>query len=324
MKILVLDDYQRVARTYGPFDSLPDAQVEVLHEHIADLDELAWALRGAEVVVAMRERTAFRAEVFEKAPDLRLLVTTGMVNASIDLAAAAAHGVTVCGTGTGSATTSGTALSANTAELTWALILACRRRVVAEDRALREGRWQTTIGADLAGSTLGVLGLGRLGTQVARVGRAFGMGVIAWSRNLTAERAEAAGATLVSKDELFATSDVVTVHLKLSERTIGLVGAAELAAMKPSAILVNTSRGPIVDESALVTALTAGSIAGAGLDVYDVEPLPAGNPLRGAPNTVLLPHLGYVTDATYRAWYAQIVEDIAAWRAGAPVRVLTA
>ena len=316
MKIVVLDDYQRVARTYGPFDSLPDAEVEALHEHIADLDELAWALRGAEVVVAMRERTPFRSELFAKAPDLRLLVTTGMANASIDLAAAGAHGVTVCGTGSGP--------GANTTELTWALILACRRRVVTEDRALREGRWQTTIGTDLAGSTLGVLGLGRLGTQVARIGQAFGMRVIAWSRHLTAERAEAAGATLVSKDELFATSDVVTVHLKLSERTIGLVGAAELAAMKPSAILVNTSRGPIVDAGALVTALTAGSIAGAGLDVYDVEPLPAGNPLRGAPNTVLLPHLGYVTDATYRVWYEQIVEDIAAWRAGAPVRVLTA
>jgi phosphoglycerate dehydrogenase-like enzyme len=316
MKIVVLDDYQRVARSYGPFDSLPGAEVDVLHEHVADLDELAWALRGAEVVVAMRERTPFRSELFAKAPDLRLLVTTGMANASIDLAAAGAHGVTVCGTDSGSAT--------NTAELTWALILACRRRVVTEDRALREGRWQTTIGTDLAGSTLGVLGLGRLGSQVARIGQAFGMRVIAWSRHLTAERAAAAGATLVGKEELFATSDVVTVHLRLSERTIGLVGAAELAAMKPSAVLVNTSRGPIVEESALVTALTAGSIAGAGLDVYDVEPLPAGNPLRGAPNTVLLPHLGYVTEATYRSWYDQIVEDIAAWRAGEPVRVLTA
>jgi phosphoglycerate dehydrogenase-like enzyme len=315
MKIVVLDDYQRVARSYGPFDSLPDAEVEVLHEHVTGLDELARALRGAEVVVAMRERTPFPAEVFANAPDLRLLITTGMKNASIDLAAAAAHGVTVCGTAAASS-------ARNTAELTWALILACRRRVVTEDRALREGRWQTTIGADLAGTTLGVLGLGRLGVQVARIGQAFDMRVIAWSQNLTPERAEAAGATLVSRDELFAESDVLSVHLKLSERTVGLVGAAELAAMKPSAILVNTSRGPIVDEAALVTALTAGSIAGAGLDVYDVEPLPAGNPLRGAPNTVLLPHLGYVTDATYRAWFEQIVENIAAWRSGTPVRVL--
>ncbi|AGL17071.1 D-2-hydroxyacid dehydrogenase family protein [Actinoplanes sp. N902-109] len=315
MKIVVLDDYQRVARTYGPFDSLAGAEVEVVHEHIADPGELAAALRGAEVVVAMRERTPFRS--FDKLPDLRLLVTTGMVNAAIDLAAAAAHGVTVCGTepaGSG---------YANTAELTWALILAVQRHVVTEDRAVREGRWQTTVGTDLAGSTLGVLGLGRLGTQVARVGQAFGMRVIAWSQNLTPERAAEGGATYVSKDELFATSDVLTVHLKLSRRTTGLIGAAELAAMKPSAVLVNTSRGPIVDEAALVTALTAGTIAGAGLDVFDVEPLPAGHPLRDAPNTVLLPHIGYVTDAGYRAMYEQAVEDIRAWQAGAPVRVLT-
>ncbi|MFF5288342.1 D-2-hydroxyacid dehydrogenase family protein [Paractinoplanes globisporus] len=316
MKIVVLDDYQRVARSFGPFDTLADAEVEVLHEHLDDPTE---ALHGAEVVVAMRERTPFRAETFAELPALRLLVTTGMANAAIDLAAAAAHGVTVCGT-----TASGSAKSSNTAELTWALILACRRHVVAEDRALREGRWQTTVGTELAGSTLGVLGLGRLGGQVARIGRAFDMRVIAWSRNLTGERAAEVGAEPVSRAELFAASDVLTVHLKLSERTIGLIGAAELAAMKPSAILVNTSRGPIVDESALVTALTAGTIAGAGLDVYDVEPLPAGNPLRGAPNTVLLPHLGYVTEGGYRTMYGQIVEDIAAWRAGSPLRVLTA
>ncbi|MEU4242336.1 D-2-hydroxyacid dehydrogenase family protein [Actinoplanes sp. NPDC026619] len=315
MKIVVLDDYQRVARAYGPFDSLPDAEVEVLHEHLADP---VAALRGAEVVVAMRERTPFPAEIFDQLPDLRLLVTTGMANASIDLAAAAAHGVTVSGTGM-----SGSALSSNTTELTWALILAVQRHVVAEDRALRDGRWQTTIGTDLNGSTLGVLGLGRLGTQVARIGRAFDMRVIAWSQNLTPERAAEAGATLVSRAELFATSDVLTVHLKLSARTTGLVGAADLATMKPSAILVNTSRGPIVDRGALATALTTGKIAGAGLDVYDVEPLPPGDPLRGAPNTVLLPHLGYVTDRTYRVMYEQVVESITAWRSGTPLRVLT-
>lgn len=305
----MLDDYQRVAREYGDFEG----DVHVLHEH---LDDPVEALQGAEVVVAMRERTAFPAEIFDRLPDLRLLVTTGMLNAAIDMAAAAAHGVTVCGTEMHGAT--------NTAELTWALILACRRHVVTEDRALRDGRWQTTIGTDLAGSTLGVLGLGRLGAQVARIGRAFGMDVVAWSRNLTPERAEEAGATWVSKDELFATSDVVTVHLKLSERTTGLVGATDLAAMKPTSILINTSRGPIVDESALVSALTSGSIAGAGLDVYDVEPLPAGHPLRGAPNTVLLPHLGYVTEGGYRTMYRQVVEDIAAWQAGSPLRVLAA
>jgi phosphoglycerate dehydrogenase-like enzyme len=314
MKIVVLDDYQRVARSYGPFDTL-GAEVEVRHEHIDDRYELAEALRGAEVVVAMRERTPFPAGVFDRLSDLRLLVTTGMANAAIDLAAAAAHGVTVCGTEMSGA--------ANTAELTWALILACRRHVVTEDRALREGRWQTTVGTDLAGSTLAVLGLGRLGTQVARIGLAFGMRVIAWSEHLTADRATTAGATLVGKDELFATADVLTVHLKLGDRTRGMIGAAELAAMKPSAILVNTSRGPIVDQNALVAALTAGTIAGAGLDVFDTEPLPVGNPLRGAPNTVLTPHLGYVTEGGLRTMYEQVVEDIAAWRSGAPIRSLT-
>lgn len=315
MRIVVLDDYQRVARDYADFGSLPDTEVEVLHEHIAGQDALVEALSGAEVVVAMRERTPFPAGLFERLPALRLLVTTGMVNAAIDLAAAARHGVTVTGTGMAGAR--------NTAELTWALILAVRRHVVTEDRALREGRWQTTVGTDLAGSTLGILGLGRLGTQVAQVGQAFGMRTIAWSANLTPERAKAAGVTHVSKEELFATSDVVTIHLKLSERTTGLVGDTELAAMKRSAVLINTSRGPIVDEGALVVALTTGGIAGAGLDVYDTEPLPPGNPLRGAPNTVLLPHLGYVTEDGYRSMYAQIVEDFHAWRAGNPLRVLT-
>ena len=322
MKIVVLDDYQRVAREFAPFESLTGAEVEVLHEHIDGLDELAAALSGAEVVVAMRERTAFTADTFAELHDLRLLVTTGMQNAAIDLEAAAAHGVTVCGTGM--AGLSRPAKSSNTAELTWALILACRRNVVAEDKALRDGLWQTTVGTDLAGSTLGVLGLGRLGTQVARIGQAFDMNVIAWSEHLTPERAAEAGARWVPKERLFAESDVVTVHLKLSDRTTGLVGAAELAAMKPTSILVNTSRGPIVDEAALVGALTGGGIAGAGLDVFDVEPLPAGNPLRGAPNTVLLPHLGYVTEGGYRTMYQEAVEDIAAWLSGDPVRVLPA
>ena len=317
MKIVVLDDYQRVARTLGPFDALPDAEIEVLHEHIADPDELAAALRGAEVVVAMRERTPFPAAMFDRLPDLRLLVTTGMANAAIDLAAAAAHGVTVSGT-----VMYGGGKSSNTTELTWALILAVRRHVVAEDRALRDSRRQTTVGTGLAGSTLGVRGLGRLGAQVARIDLAFDMRLIAWSHHLTPERAAEASATWVPRDELFATADVVIIHLKLGERTTGVVGAAEMAAMKPSAVLINTSRGPIVDEAALVRALATGTIAGAGLDVYDVEPLPPGNPLRGAPNTVLLPHLGYVTEGGYRTMYEQVVEDITAWRAGAPVRVL--
>jgi phosphoglycerate dehydrogenase-like enzyme len=307
MRIVVLDDYQRVARKYGKFDD----DVQVLHEHLADPVE---AIDEADVVVAMRERTPFPAEIFDRLPRLRLLVTTGMANAAIDMEAAAAHGVTVCGTEMHG--------SRNTAELTWALILACRRHVVAEDRALRDGRWQTTVGTDLAGSTLGLLGLGRLGSQVAAIGRAFDMRVVAWSQNLTPERAAEAGATWVSKHDLFTVSDVVSVHLKLSPRTEGLVGAADLAAMKPSSILINTSRGPIVDQDALVSALASGSIAGAGLDVYDAEPLPAGHPLRGAPNTVLLPHLGYVTEGAYSSMYEQVVEDIAAWRSGSPVRVL--
>jgi phosphoglycerate dehydrogenase-like enzyme len=316
MKIVVLDDYQRVAREYGPFDTL-DAEVEVLHEHLDDPGELAAALSGADVVVVMRERTPFPASLFDALPGLRLLVTTGMSNAAIDLTAAAAHGVQVTGTQMYSSTK-----SSNTAELTWALILAVRRHVVTEDRALRDGRWQTTVGTDLAGSTLGVLGLGRLGVQVARIGQAFDMRVIAWSQNLTPERAAEAGVTYVGHDELFAASDVLTVHLKLSERTTGLVGAAELASMKPTSVLINTSRGPIVDQDALVAALTTRAIAGAGLDVYDVEPLPVGNPLRGAPNTVLLPHLGYVTEAGLRTMYEQVVEDIAAWRDGKPLRSL--
>ncbi|MFG1992169.1 D-2-hydroxyacid dehydrogenase family protein [Actinoplanes sp. NPDC048988] len=317
MRIVVLDDYQRVAREYGPFDTR-EAEVEVLHEHLADEDELADALRGADVVVVMRERTAFPASLFGKLPGLRLLVTTGMTNAAIDLAAAAERGVTVCGT-----QMYGSTKSSNTAELTWALILAVRRHVVVEDRALRDGRWQTTVGTDLAGSTLGVLGLGRLGRQIARIGQAFDMRVIAWSQNLTPERAEEAGVTYAGKDQLFAESDVLTVHLKLSDRTKGLVGAAELSAMKPTSILVNTSRGPIVDEGALVAALTARTIAGAGLDVYDEEPLPLGNPLRGAPNTVLLPHLGYVTEAGLRTMYEQVVEDIAGWQRGEAVRIIS-
>jgi phosphoglycerate dehydrogenase-like enzyme len=322
MKIVVLDDYQRVARSYADFDRLsegdPGVTVEVLHEHIDGQDALVAALRGAAVVVAMRERTPFPAALFDRLPELRLLVSTGMRNAAIDLAAAAAHGVVVSGTNMAGASTK----SSNTAELTWALILAVQRHVVAEDRALRAGRWQTTVGADLAGSTLGVLGLGRLGSQVARIGQAFDMRVIAWSANLTAERAAATGAQWVPKEELFAASDVLTIHQKLSDRTVGLVGAAELAAMKPSAVLINTSRGPIVDEAALAAALHAGSIAGAGLDVYGTEPLPAEHPLRDAPNTVLLPHLGYVTRNGYQAMYTQIVEDILAWRAGEPVRLL--
>ncbi|GAA0275369.1 D-2-hydroxyacid dehydrogenase family protein [Cryptosporangium japonicum] len=316
MRIVVLDDYQDVARTFGAFDRLA-AETTVHHEHLADVEELTTALRGADVVVTMRERTPFGAAEFARLPDLKLLVTTGMANASIDLAAAAAHGVTVCGTG------SAPGPAKATAELTWALILAVLRHVPAEDRALRAGRWQTTVGTGLAGATLGLAGLGRQGAQVARVGRAFDMNVIAWSENLTAARASAVGARLVTKDQLLTDADVLSVHLRLSDRTSGLFGAAELARMKPTAVLVNTSRGPIVDETALVAALHAGALGGAGLDVYDTEPLPAHHPLLTAPRTVLLPHLGYVTRETYELWYPQIAENIEAWSAGTPIRVIT-
>ena len=246
-------------------------------------------------------------------PDLRLLITTGPRNASIDVAAADERGVTVCHTAS---------LATGTPELTWALILALARRVPLEFANMRDGRWQTTVGADLAGKTLGILGLGRLGSRVARVAAAFGMSIIVWSRNLTDERAGECGAARVGKDELFTRSDFVTVHLVLSERTRGLIGAEELARMKASAFLINTSRGPIVRESALVDAIRQGVIAGAGLDVYDVEPLPADHPYRSLSNVVLTPHVGYVTEESYRLFYGEIVENIEAWLAGGPIRVL--
>lgn len=313
MRIAILDDYQRVALASADWTRLDAAEVRPFHGHIPDTADLAAELRGFDVIVAMRERTPFSAERFRLLPDLRLLVTTGMWNASIDLAAAGAAGVTVCGTrGSGGATS----------ELTWALILALVRRVPEEDRRMREGGWQETLGFGLRGRTLGVVGLGNIGRQVAAVGRAFGMEVLAWSQNLAPATAEEAGARAVAKDDLFSVADVVTVHYKLSDRSVGLVGERELGLMKPTAFLVNTSRGPIVDEDALLAALRSGAIAGAGLDVYDEEPLPGGHPLRAAPRTVLTPHLGYVTDDGYRTFYTDAVEDVAAFAAGRPVRVL--
>jgi phosphoglycerate dehydrogenase-like enzyme len=313
LRIVVLDDYQRVAAGLADWERLRPHEVVFLHEPLADEDAIVQALAGFDVVCAMRERTRFPESVLELLPRLRLLVTTGMRNAAIDLETAAARGVTVCGTETP---------THPTAELTWALILSLARHVPAEDRALREGRWQTTVGTPLRGRTLSVLGLGRLGSAVAAVGTAFGMRVVAWSANLTRDRAEAAGAELVGRDELFAQADVLTVHLVLSERTRGLVGERELGLMKQTALLVNTSRGPIVDEGALVGALGRGAIAGAGLDVYDREPLPPDHPLLELPNTVLTPHLGYVAEDGYRLFYGQTVEDVEAWLAGTPVRVL--
>jgi phosphoglycerate dehydrogenase-like enzyme len=313
MRVAVLDDYQGVALSYGDWEGL-DAEVEVFTDHLAGDDEVVERLAPFEVVVAMRERTPFPRARIERLGNLRLLVTTGARNASIDLEAAREHGVTVCGTGYA---------AQSTAELAWGLILAVTRRICAEDARVRAGGWQHTIGPELAGRTLGLVGLGRLGTRMVRIAQAFEMETIAWSQNLTAERAAEVGVEAVAKEELFGRADVVSVHLVLSERSRGLVGAAELALMKPTAYLVNTSRGPIVDEAALLQALHEGGIAGAGLDVYDVEPLPPAHPLRSAPNTVLTPHIGYVTTGTYEVFYGDAVADIAAWLDGAPVRVLT-
>jgi len=312
VKVTLLDDYQDVALAGGPWDQL-DAEVVSRREHLSG-DELVAALAGSEVVVAMRERTPFDRALLDRLPDLRLLVTTGMMNAAVDLDACRDRGVVVCGT---------RSRQDAPAELTWALVLAVTRRLAFEDAAVRAGGWQTTIGPELSGRTLGVLGLGRLGSRVAGYGKAFGMKVLGWSANLDPKHARELGVEPVALDDLLTRADVVTVHLKLSERSTGLIGARELGLIGPQGYLVNTSRGPIVDESALVDALYSGAIAGAGLDVYDVEPLPAKHPLRTAPRTVLSPHLGYVSTDTFKTFFADAVEDIAAWRAGNPVRVLS-
>jgi phosphoglycerate dehydrogenase-like enzyme len=326
MRIAILDDYQDVALASADWRGLPGPpDITVFREHIARPDALAEALQPFDVIVAMRERTPFPEDLLARLPELRLLVTTGMGNTAIDLEAARKHGVTVSGTGgSGSATH----------ELTWGLILALLRHIPEEDRRMREttrpggaaladrGGWQQTVGVGLHGKRLGIVGLGRIGQQMAHIGRAFGMKVSAWSQNLDPGVAHQADAKPVSKEKLFSRSDVITIHYKLSERSTGLVGAAELALMKPTAYLVNTSRGPIVDTGALLAALRERRIAGAALDVYDIEPLPPDHPLRSAPNTVLTPHLGYVTDDTYRVFFGEAVEDIAAFAKGDPVRVL--
>ncbi len=313
-EVAILDDYQGAALQLADWQSLhPQARISAVDTHIADFEALTTRLHGCDAVVAMRERTPFPAALFARLPNLKLLVTSGMRNSAIDLEAASKHGVTVCGTDM---------LPYPTAELTWGLILAFARNIAREDRAMREGKWQTSIGTGLKGKTLGLLGLGRLGAQVAAIGKAFGMEIIAWSQNLTAESAASAGAQLVDKETLFAAADIVSIHLVLGERTRGLVKAEDLARMKPSAFLVNTSRGPIVDEQALIAALESRRIAGAAIDVYDHEPLPAEHPLRRAANTVLTPHLGYVTTENYRLAYGQAVEAIRAYLAGTPIRVI--
>ena len=314
-EIAILDDYQKAAGTMADWQSLgPDYDLTYFHDHVTESTALAARLAPFEIIVAMRERTSFSRALFERLPALRLLVTTGMRNASIDLKAAAERGITVCGT---------QGLSYPTAELAWGLILSLARRIWIEDAELRAGHFQTTLGIGLNGKTLGVIGLGTLGSRVARFGTAFEMEVLAWSQNLTADRAAAVGATLVTKEELLRRSDFISLHLVLSDRSRGIIGAPELALMKPTAYLVNTSRAPLVDADALLRVLEEGRIAGAGLDVYDEEPLPAHHPLTGLRNVVLTPHLGYVTAETYRIFYGQAVEDIRAYRDGKPVRVLT-
>ena len=313
--IAVLDDYQDVALSSADWSELSrHSTITVFNDYIADQGSLIEALQPFEVVVAMRERTPFPADVIRALPRLKLLITTGPQNASIDVGAATEQGITVCGT---------RGLLNPTSELTWGLIHAVARNIPREDQAIRAGRWQTSVGIELGGRTLGIVGLGKLGQRVARVAHAFDMNVIAWSQNLTAETAAEHGATLVTKEVLFAESDIVTVHLVLSDRTRGLIGSAELGLMKPTSYLVNTSRGPIVEEAALVAALASGAIAGAGLDVFDREPLPSDHPFRSLANTVLTPHIGYVGQETYRIFYADIVDAIGNWLGGTPVRVIS-
>ncbi len=323
MRVAVLDDYHRIAHTLADWSSL-GVEVDFFDRPIPR-EQLSEVLASYDTLVLMRERTAFPRAVLEQLPELAVVVTTGMRNAALDVEYLAARGVHVYGTGIPGY--GGTALEPppgvpSTIEVAWALIFALVKRVVAEDRAMREGIWQQALPTNLAGATLGLAGLGRLGAQMVAPARLFGMEVIAWSQNLTAPRAQAAGARLVSRAELFAQSDVLSIHLVLSERTRGLIGAGELALMKQSAYLVNTSRGPIVDEAALVQALADGRIAGAGLDVYDTEPLPAGHPLLSLDNAVLTPHLGYVSAAALAEMYAQVVEDLAAHLRGEPIRVI--
>ncbi|MYX30057.1 D-2-hydroxyacid dehydrogenase family protein [Streptomyces sp. SID8381] len=316
LRCAVLDDFQNAATTFADWSPLSDrVEVVTYDEHFTTEDTLAAAIADADIVVTLRERVPFPASLLNRLPRLKLLIASGMRNSVIDYAAARANGVTVCGTE-----------SAGTppVELTWALLLGLARGIVQENNALRAGGpWQSTVGADLHGRRLGVLGLGRIGSRVAKVGLAFGMEVTAWSHNLTKDRTDEAGVTLApTKEELLATSDFVSIHLALGDRTRGLIGAAELALLQPTAYLINTSRAAIVDQDALLTALHEGRIAGAGIDVFDTEPLPADHPMRTAPRLLATPHLGYVSRANYERYYGQAVEAITAYLTGTPPRVL--
>jgi phosphoglycerate dehydrogenase-like enzyme len=312
-RLAILDDYQDVAHGFADWASLKGVSTSVFREPFQSEDALAAALADVQIVVAMRERTPFPRSVLERLPGLKLLVTTGMANAAIDVAAAEEFGITVCGT-PGSPTAA--------PELTWGLLLALARHLPAEENSLRAGTWQTTVGMELSGKTLGVVGLGKIGRRIAGYGQAFGMDVLAWSQNLTDEDAAEAGVQRVSKEDLFRNSDVVTLHLRLSPRSEGIVGERELRQLGPEGLLVNTARGPLVEQDALVRALNEGWIRGAALDVFDTEPIPPAHPLLSTPNTVLSPHLGYVTEESYRQFYGGAFEDVKAWLEGSPVRVI--
>jgi D-3-phosphoglycerate dehydrogenase len=311
----ILDDYQNVTLDVADWSKVSgDLDIKVFNQHLGGADDVVKALQGFHIVCAMRERTGFPRAVIEKLPDLELLITTGLRNASIDVAAAKERGVVVCGTPSVGNPTSGIAIG---------LMLELTRRIGYENARMKAGvPWQSTIGVDLDGLTLGVLGLGKLGTRTANIAKAFGMKVIAWSQNLTPEKCQEAGIGYVSKEDLFRQADFITIHLILSPRSRGLISAKEIALMKPSAYLINTSRGPIVDEAAMLTALRGKKIAGAGLDVFDIEPLPVDHPLRKLDNVVLTPHLGYVATQNYRAYFGGVVDDIRAFLDGKPVRVM--
>ena len=316
VRCVILDDYQNIALKVADFSKVKsEVEFKTFNEHLGGPDKVIAALKGFQIVVAMRERTGFPKAVIDALPDLKLLITTGMRNASIDSEAAKARGVTVCGTGSFGSPTSGIAIG---------LMLELTRHIGYENARLHAGAtWQSTIGPDLEGMTLGVLGLGKLGTRTANIAKAFGMKVIAWSQNLTPEKASEVGATYVSKDDLFRQSDFITIHVVLSPRSRGLVGAKEIGLMKPTAYIINTSRGPIIDEAALLAALRDKKIAGAGLDVFDVEPLPVDHPLRKMDNVVITPHLGYVSEQNYKNYFAGVAEDIRGFLDGKPVRVMT-
>ena len=311
----VLDDYQNVAKTVADWTSVErDIKFRVHNEGLGSPDKVIAALKDCAVVCLMRERTLFGADIINALPNLKLIVTSGMRNAAIDVAAAAQRNIPVCGT---------ESLATPTAELTFGLMLELTRRIGYENARLKAGaRWQSTLGIDLRDKTLGIIGLGKLGSQVATIGNAFGMKVIAWSQNLTTERAKENGATLASKEDLLRQSDFVTVHVPLSGRSKGLIGTNELTLMKPTAFFINTSRGPIADEKAIEAALKAKKIAGAGIDVYDEEPLALDHPFRKLDNIVITPHLGYVTAENYKRFYGQMVEDVRAWLDGKPMRVI--